>query len=193
MIGHPLLFDLSDIRRLWPWALVLGLVLIILGAVALGATWLTTLFSILLAGWLLLLGGIAEFVSALLARRSGGLLPHLLVAILDVVIGLLMVRHPVGFAVAITLLLAALFLVGGVFRAIAALVTQPPNWPWAVLAGAVSALLGVMIWNGWPESADWVIGTFVGVELVLRGWWWVMFALAARHLPAGPGGAGTKS
>lgn len=184
MIGHPLQTSLAEIRRSWLLFLGLGVLLIVLGAIALGATWLTTLLSVLMLGWLLLIGGVMEIISALWSRRSGSVFLNLLDGLLDLVVGLLLVRHPATGALALTLLIAVFLLVGGTFRAVVAAVIQPPNWFWAVLAGAVAALLGCLIWAEWPEAAQWVIGTFVGIELLMRGWWWVMFSLAARQLPA---------
>src|SRR4051794_23437269 len=118
MNGHPLLAGLAEVRRYWAWFFALGLLLILLGAVALGAAWMATLVSILLFGSLLLVGGVAEIASAFWARRSGGLFLHLLGGVLDVVVGLLLMRHPDRAAAGLTLLLAAFFLVGGLFRAV---------------------------------------------------------------------------
>jgi uncharacterized membrane protein HdeD (DUF308 family) len=59
---------------------------------------------------------------------------------------------------------------------------QHPNWGWAALDGGIAVLLGGMIWAEWPSSALWVIGTFLGINMIFRGWAWVMFALAARQI-----------
>jgi uncharacterized membrane protein HdeD (DUF308 family) len=55
---------------------------------------------------------------------------------------------------------------------------------WLLLSGVASLLLGIMIWAEWPVSGVWVIGLFVGIDLLFYGWWLVSLALAARHLPA---------
>lgn len=47
-------------------------------------------------------------------------------------------------------------------------------------SGLVTAALGFIVWTGWPLSALRVIDTFVAIELLCRGWAWVMFALAVR-------------
>jgi uncharacterized membrane protein HdeD (DUF308 family) len=186
MVMHPLLAGLEEVRRNWFWFLALGIALIVLGVLALGAPWLVTVASVLLFGWLLLFAGVAEAVGAFWARRWSGFFLHLLGGVLNIVIGLLLVAHPTLAALALTLLLAAFFLVGGLFRVGAAAAVQFPGWPWAVLSGAVTALLGLLIWAEWPSSAVWVIGLFVGIELIFRGVGWVMFALAARELPRPP-------
>jgi uncharacterized membrane protein HdeD (DUF308 family) len=160
---------------------VLGIALIVLGSVAVGAAWLTTLASVLLFGWLLVFSGVMEAVAAFWAGQWSGFFLHLLSGVLNVVVGVLILAHPGAVAVGLTLLLAVFFLVAGLFRIIAAVALRFPNWGWAVLGGGITALLGVLIWAQWPSSALWVIGTFVGIDLLFRGWAWVMFGLAARH------------
>jgi len=183
MIAHALLTGIEEVRRNWGWFLALGIALIVLGVVALAAVGLTTIATVMFLGWLVLIGGVFEAVAAFWARQWSGFFLHLLVGVLYVVVGALMIGHPAAVAAGLTMLLAALFLTGGVFRIVAAVTLRYPNWGWAVLDGAVSLILGGMIWAELPSSAIWVIGTFVGIILLFRGWAWVMFALAVRRLP----------
>ena len=71
----------------------------------------------------------------------------------------------------------------GVFRLVAAMSLRFPNWGWAVFDSLITVGLGVLIWAEWPTSGLWFLGFAVGVSLVLRGWSYVMFALAIRKLP----------
>jgi uncharacterized membrane protein HdeD (DUF308 family) len=182
MTTHSSFDGLAGLRPKWGWFLVLGIALIVLGAVALAAPWLATLTSVLLYGWLLVFGGVFEVVAAFWATEWRGIFLHLLGGILSAVVGALMVTHPQAGAEALTLLLATLFLVGGLFRAGAAVMLRFPNWGWAAAGGIATALLGMFVWRAWPFSTLWVIGTFVAIELISRGWAWVMFALAARQI-----------
>jgi uncharacterized membrane protein HdeD (DUF308 family) len=147
----------------------------------------------LLFGWFLIVTGVMEVVSAVWARRWTGFFLHLLAGILDGIIGLLIVTHPGAALLGLTLLLAAFFMVGGVYRLITALMLQLPNWGWAALGGFVTLLLGILLWVEWPWSAFWFIGLCVGIEMLFRGWAWVMLALTIRTTvpgPAGPWGPG---
>jgi uncharacterized membrane protein HdeD (DUF308 family) len=96
------------------------------------------------------------------------------------VVGAMVFMHPAAGALALTLLLASLFLVGGIFRIIAAIVIRFPRWGWAVASGVITVALGVVVWTGWPLTSLWVIGTLVAIELVFRGWAWVMAGAAMR-------------
>ena len=85
-------------------------------------------------------------------------------------------------------MIAALFLVSGVGRMLYAVAARFHDWGWALLGGLVTFLLGLMIWQSWPVSGLWVIGTFVGIDLIFRGWAWVSLALhLRRHRPASGG------
>jgi len=182
MIAHSLWTGIENVRRNWGWFLVLGIALILLGAFAIVAAEIAALASVLLFGWMILIGGVFETITAFWARQWSGFFLDLFAGVLYAVIGLLILAHPVAAAAGLTLVLAALFLTSGAFRIGAALMMRYPNWGWSILDGVVSLILGVMIWGEWPQSSLLVIGTFVGIVLLLRGWAWVMFALGVKQL-----------
>jgi uncharacterized membrane protein HdeD (DUF308 family) len=179
----PFAAELHELRRNWGWFLVLGIGLIIVGMLAIGAAFVATLATVLTFGILMLVGGGIEIVSAFLAQRWSGFFLHLLAGVLYLVVGFFMIAHPVAAAAGLTLMLAALFLAGGLFRIILSLSHRFPGWGWTLLNGVITLLLGFLIWRGWPEAAFWVIGLFVGIELIFAGWSWVMLALAVRNVP----------
>jgi uncharacterized membrane protein HdeD (DUF308 family) len=100
-----------------------------------------------------------------------------------VLIGLLIVTHPIAGALAWTLLFASFFTVIGIFRIIAALRLKFAHWGWAVFDGAITLALGILVWAQWPWSGLWFLGIALGVTLMLRGWSYVMLALAVRSIP----------
>jgi len=71
----------------------------------------------------------------------------------------------------------------GVFRIVASLCTRYPHRGWGRFHGVISLILGISIWQRWPYSGLWVIGLFVGIEMLLNGWSLVMLSLSARNLP----------
>ena len=91
-----------------------------------------------------------------------------------------MVEHPVQAAEGLTLMLAAAFLLGGVMRVIFALIHSFAGRGWVLLNGFISVLLGISIWRQWPESSLWIIGLFIGIDLVFNGWLWVMLGLMVK-------------
>lgn len=182
------------LHHCWPWFLVLGAVLMVVGALAISApylTALTTLTTVFMCGILLLCGGVVQIVNAFLARSWRGFFLYLLGGILHMVVGLLMVQHPVVAAAGITLLLAALFMVGGAARIIYTLLERFTGWGWVLFNGIVTLLLGILIWQEWPASTEWVIGLFVGIDLLFNGWSWVMLAFLVKDVA--PQGAAAHS
>jgi uncharacterized membrane protein HdeD (DUF308 family) len=174
---------IEQVRKTWGWFLVLGIALIILGAVCVGTAQTATTVSILVLGWVLILSGIVWLVGAFQARYWGGVLLYLLNAIIRGVTGYLLLRHPDAGAAGVTMLLAALFIVGGAFRAVGAAIMQFPRWGWTVFAGAVSILLGIYLVANWSATSPYFIGLAIGIDLILDGGALVGFAGAIHSLP----------
>jgi uncharacterized membrane protein HdeD (DUF308 family) len=178
------LIGLGELKRNWGWFLGLGIVLVILGAIALGASVAMTIVSMVLLGWLLIIGGVLEGVHAFWRERAwGGFFIDLLTGILYVVVGFMILANPAETALALTLLIALFLMFSGLFRIVVALILRFPHWGWLILHGAVNLVLGIAIWRQWPLSGLWVIGLFVGIEMLFNGWSLVMLGLAAKKLP----------
>ena len=183
MTTNALVLEVDNIRHRWGWLLVLGISMVILGTIALFITPAATLGTVLVLGWLLVVSGIVEAIHSFSVRRWSGIFLHLIGGILGVLVGLLVVTHPVAGALAWTLLFASFFTVIGLFRLVAAIRLKFPNWGWAAFDGAVTLLLGLLLWIDWPGSGIWFLGFAVGISLLLRGWSYVMFAIAIRSSP----------
>jgi uncharacterized membrane protein HdeD (DUF308 family) len=164
----------------WKPLLILGIVLIVFGTLALTVSFVATLVSVLAFGWLLLVTGGMETVYAFRKTRWAGTILHVVNGALSVVAGFLLLMNPAAGAVVLTLLMAMFFLIGGLVRIVVSLVTSLPHRGWVLLSGAVTLLLGIFIWRQMPGAAVWLIGTFVGVDMIMIGWSWTMAALAAR-------------
>jgi uncharacterized membrane protein HdeD (DUF308 family) len=170
----PAIFEAA--RERWGWFLGLGIALIVLGVLALGDTILVTIVSVAFLGWLLILSAIFHAFHWFQGRQERHFL-DLLGFIFDLVVGLILLSNPAVGALTLTLVLAVFFLVGGLMRMFGAASTEAPHRAWAILDGAVSALLGILLWVHWPSSGLWFLGFAIGVELIFRGWAWVMLAL----------------
>lgn len=177
--------NLQELRRNWGWLLLWGILLIILGIVALGDAVLVTFISMFIFGWVLLIAGVVEAVQAIRHRKAGPghLLLHVLNAVLGIVVGTMLLRNSLAGALIITLLLAAYFTVAGVFRIVAALAMRIPGWGWALASGIITLILGILVWARWPLSGLWVIGLFIGIDLIIAGWAQVALAIGARRFP----------
>lgn len=168
------------LRQDWGWFLVLGVFLILSGIAAIFCAVFTTLFTIFILSIVLLAGGAANIIHAFWVRQWSGFFLSLLIGILYGLAGFLFMMSPLKVASALTLLIGSLFLVGGLFKACSSLVTRFEHWGWILFSGLISILFGVLVLSEWPAISLWMIGVFIGVDLLCIGWAWVIFSLAAR-------------
>jgi uncharacterized membrane protein HdeD (DUF308 family) len=175
---------IEEVRKHSTWFLVIGIALVILGMIAIGYAVEMTIVSVIFLGWLLILGGLFEIIHGFSRRPWSGFFINLLAGVLYAVAGFVMVSNPAAAAVTLTLLIAIVLFVAGVFRLFIAFSTPLHHRGWLILNGAISILLGFMIWDSWPVSGLWVIGMFIGIDMVFDGWTEIMLALSARRLPA---------
>lgn len=171
------------LHRHWIWFLFLGLLLVLLGTVGIVASGLLTLASVLLLGWLLLIAGAAVVLHAFWARRWSGFFVQLVVGALNLMVGWILLTQPVAGALSLTLLLGVSLVFQGIFRTAVALTAHADGRGWLLFSGLASLILGLMIWSEWPASGVWVIGLFVGIDMLLYGWWLVSLALTVRRWP----------
>jgi uncharacterized membrane protein HdeD (DUF308 family) len=174
---------LEQVRKSWGWFLVFGILLAVLGAVCIVKAESATTFSILALGWVLAISGVIWLVNAFRAFSWPGFFLYLFNAIIRGVIGYLLIRHPDAGAAGVTMVLASLFIVGGLFRAAGASVIQFPRWGWTVFAGLVSVVLGVYLLTTWTAASTYFIGMAVGIDLIFDGAALVGFAGAIHSLP----------
>ena len=182
-VAQDLTSGLQEAHKAWGWYMALGILLILTGGYAIYAGEAATIASVIVLGAVLTIAGIAQIIGAFIARGAGHVILALLVGILDVVVGFMLLQHPGAGALTITLLLAALFVFGGIYRAVTALWLQFPQYGWVALSGALSCILGVLLWMQWPSSATWFIGFVVGLNFIFSGATWCAIAWNLRSLP----------
>src|SRR5271165_4396390 len=174
---------LEEVRKSWGWFLVFGILLMILGATCIVKAQTATTFSILALGWVLAISGVLWFIGSFQALAWGGFFIYLLNAIIRGVAGYLLIRHPDAGAEGVTMLLAVLFVVGGLFRITGASVNQFPWWGWTVLSGVVAVGLGVFLLATFATATTYFVGIAIGVDLLFDGGALVAFGSAIRSLP----------
>ncbi len=179
----------AELRRKWGWFVALGIILVVLGMVALGASLLTTIVSMMFFGWLMIGGGIMEAIHAFACKGWSGFFLDLLTGLLYMVVGFLIVTHPVPAVVALTLLIALFLIFTGIFYMVVAFSVRYQNRWWIFLHGVVNLALGLFIKQQWPEASLWIIGMFIGIEMIFNGWSLVMLGISAKTMsgPTTPG------
>lgn len=171
---------IEEVKANWKWFLALGVFLLILGASIITSSFYATLFSIVLLGGFLFAAGIVQIIQAFLAKKWNGLFLSLFVGLLYMVTGFLLLSKPAVSAINLTLWIAAFCFIAGLVKMLTALLIRFKQWEWVFFNGLVTFLLGAMIYADWPLSGLWVIGLFIGVDLILSGWSWILLSLTAR-------------
>jgi uncharacterized membrane protein HdeD (DUF308 family) len=170
----------GELRKAWGWLLAWGILLVLAGMLGLGYSFAVSVVTTVFVGGLLIAYGVMEVIHAFRHQRWAGFFLFLLGGLLSIVAGGVLWARPLASLEVLTLLVASYFLVLGAFRVVGAVSSRHPGWGWGLFNGAVSVLLGLLIWNGWPSSSLWVIGMFVAIDMIFQGWNYVMLALVAR-------------
>lgn len=176
----------SDIvRQASTWSILWGVSLIVLGMLAVGSPLLAAVAVNAFIAWLLVLAGVVHLIIAFHAHGAGSMIWKLLVGIAYIAFGVYLVAHPVLGVASLTLVLASLFLVEGIFDIVLFFRMRPlQGSSWILLDGIVTLALGLMIYARWPSSSAWAIGTLVGVSMIFSGVTRVMLSLAVRKVTA---------
>ncbi|MCS0638011.1 HdeD family acid-resistance protein [Streptomyces sp. LP05-1] len=170
------------LRRSFGVLALLGAILVLGGLIGLVYTGVATLTSMILFGWLLLIGGVVGLVHAVQSRGEGYFWLAVVVAALNIAAGVVVIRHPVESAEALTMFAALLFLTGGVFRLVGSVVVRGPQFGWTLLQGAFGLLLGVLVLAEWPGSSLYVLGTFFSLALLFDGLGLIATGVGGRRI-----------
>jgi uncharacterized membrane protein HdeD (DUF308 family) len=183
-------YDVREaIRRHWVLFLIQGLIMIVLGILAIGEPMVASIAVTLFAGWLYLFSGIIGLAGMFTAHRVPGFWWALISALLSIVIGIYLIWRPLAGVLALTLAVALYFAAQGITQIIAAIQQRSVlrSWGWVVFVGIVNILLAAIIISGWPGTAEWTLGLLFGINLLMWGVSLVMTAIACRAVPAAPG------
>jgi uncharacterized membrane protein HdeD (DUF308 family) len=175
---------LRQVKQNAQWYLLLGIGLVVLGVLAVGCSWASTLATVVFLGATIFSIGIFEGIQALKMNRWSGFFLHLFLSIVYLIAGFFMITNPAVNAFTLTLLLAFSFIIAGIMRIIFSLSRDLPHKPWLFLNGLLTLALGGLVLYQWPVSGLWVLGTFMGIDAIFTGWTWIMLSLQAKKLTA---------
>ncbi|MDQ0597512.1 uncharacterized membrane protein HdeD (DUF308 family) [Streptomyces canus] len=161
--------ETAKLSRDFGWLAALGVILVLAGLVGLIYTGVATLTSMLLFGWLLLIGGAVGLLHAIQARGTNFFWLGVVVAALNIAAGVVVISRPEAAAEALTMFAALLFLTGGVFRLAGSLMVRGTQFGWTLVQGAFGLLLGILVLASWPSSSKYVIGCFFSLALLFDG------------------------
>jgi uncharacterized membrane protein HdeD (DUF308 family) len=174
----------SAIHEHWGLFLAEGIILILLGVIAIVVPPIATIAFTLIVGWVFLFSGAAGLFTTFYIGRSPGFWWSLISALISVAAGLILIARPVTGSLSLTLVLIAFFVVEGIVSIMYAIEHRSQStgrWGWMLASGIVDLILAIIILAGLPETAAWAIGLLVGVNMLFGGSALIAIALAARH------------
>jgi uncharacterized membrane protein HdeD (DUF308 family) len=174
----------ESIRRHWVLFLIQGIIMIVLGFVAIGEPMVASVAVALFAGWLFLLGGIVGLAGVFTTRHIPGAWWGLVSALLGILVGIYLIWRPLAGVVTLTLAVALYFGAQGICQLITAIAQRNMlrSWGWVVFGGLVNIALAALIISGLPGTAEWTLGLLFGINLLMWGFSLVMTALACRTM-----------
>jgi uncharacterized membrane protein HdeD (DUF308 family) len=173
----------TEIKRAVGWSIALSVLMIVAGVLAIIAPPVSGIAVTILVGWLLVFRGAIHIVYAWHTRQWGGLMWEILLGIIYIVAGGYLLLHPMAGLASLTVVLAAYLFVESVLEFILSFQLRPlPGSGWLLVVGIITLILAIMIWQTWPASTMWVIGTLVGISMIFSGVARLMISLAARHV-----------
>jgi uncharacterized membrane protein HdeD (DUF308 family) len=174
----------QSIREHWVLFLIEGIVLVVLGVLAIIIPPIATIAVTIFLGWLFLISGIVGLVTTFWARHAPGFWWSLLSAVVAIAAGIVLLGWPIPGAVSLTLLLIVFFIIEGVLSIMYALEHKKElsgRWGWMLISGIIDLILAAIIWGGLPGTAAWALGLLVGINMLFGGSAMIAMALHARH------------
>jgi uncharacterized membrane protein HdeD (DUF308 family) len=179
----------NSLHAHWRLFLTEGIVLFVLGILAIVVPPIATIAVEVLVGWLLLMSGIVGLIATLRMRSAPGFWWSLLSAVLGIVAGIVLLRWPLSGALSLTLILTVFLTLEGVISILYALEHKRElsgRWAMMLFSGVIDLFLAGIIFAGLPGTAAWAIGLLIGINLVFGGSALIAMALHARNAaPAG--------
>jgi uncharacterized membrane protein HdeD (DUF308 family) len=178
---RPQASGVEPLRAKCGWIIALGVVYLVAGLVALSSVALATVASVFVVGIMMVIAGVAEVINAFQMKSWGKFLLWILLGALYIVAGFITFENPLLAAAVLTLMLGVALVVSGVMRIILAFnMKEGMPWMWVVLSGLITLLLGGVILAKWPVSSLYILGIFLGVDLVFAGVGWLFVGLGLK-------------
>jgi uncharacterized membrane protein HdeD (DUF308 family) len=162
----------TTMRENWKWFVFQGIVMLILGCLAVAEPVIASVAVDIYIGWLFLFGGVLGLVAMFSARDASAFFWMLLTAALSLAVGIMLIWKPAEGTVSLTMVLTAFFIAEGAFQIAASFSYRdimPGSWGWLLASGISDLVLAGFIIYFWPESASWTLGLIVGINLITTG------------------------
>jgi uncharacterized membrane protein HdeD (DUF308 family) len=175
----------TALREHWKWFVFQGIVMLVLGCLAVAEPIIASVAADIYIGWLFLFSGVLGLVTMFSARDASAFFWILLTSALSLAVGILLIWKPDEGTVSLTLVLTAFFIAEGAFQvgtSISYRDVLPGSWGSLLASGIADLVLAGLIIYFWPLSASWTLGLIVGINLTTTGLAILMTAIEVRNV-----------
>jgi uncharacterized membrane protein HdeD (DUF308 family) len=178
---HSIVAGGEVLRAKWGWVFALGTIYLLAGLIALYSVVTATVASVFVVGIMMLIAGVAEVINAFQVKSWGKFLFWIGLGALYIVAGFVTFENPLLAAALLTLMLGAALVASGIMRIVLAFgMREETPWIGVVFSGVVTLVLGLIILGHWPVSSLYILGLFLGIDLVFAGVGWIGIALGLK-------------
>jgi uncharacterized membrane protein HdeD (DUF308 family) len=154
----------------WRLFLFEGVFFILLGFCAIVIPQLFSVVIVIFLGWIIVFGGVMHVSRALFFPDMPGFGLWLGLGILQIVVGYLLIADPIAGILTLTMMMTLFFAFEGIIKIYLALMMRPlPHWNFVLLSGITALVFALIILAFWSETAHWLLGLFLGINMIMLG------------------------
>lgn len=174
----------EEVSQFSSWFFSWGIALTILGGLAIYAATFTTIASVVFIGFLITLCGSIVLLDTFTFwwGKWSGFLMHMVMSLVYIAVGLMLIENPLLASATLTLILGIFYLFMGLVRISYSLAMRVAKWQWTFVNGFISLLLGILIITNLPSASLFIIGLFVGLDILFIGLVYLMIGLTGRRI-----------
>jgi uncharacterized membrane protein HdeD (DUF308 family) len=169
---------LEYLQAHWRLFLFEGIIFILLGVSAVVIPQFFSVVVVIFVGWIIVLAGAIQVSRAIFLRDMPGFGLWLSLGILQVVVGYLLIADPIAGVFTLTMMMALFFAFEGIAKMYWAYKLRPlPHWDYVFFSGVTALAFAAIILMFWSETAHWLLGLLVGINMIIMGWTMVKMSL----------------
>lgn len=162
------------------WYYLGGIISVIVGFAAISTPYLFSALVAQFIGVFCVVSGVFLLFSAIFGKSRNHRVLDFFSSILRLIVGVVLLGNIPAAVLALTVLLACIFLAEGIVGIFYGfkLRGKNPAWIWVLLNGVVAIVLGGLLLAKFPSDAPWAVGLLFGINSIFLGFSLIMFAAA---------------
>lgn len=178
--SNAMLDPIKQLGKSWGWFLLYGIILAVLGLVALFQPKDTVGAIIAFFGIAMIVAGVFDIVGAIGSDEEGSRWPGVISGLVALILGIVVLRNIHASMALIGLILGVYWLVRGVVMLVSGIAGHDvPGRPWRLLGGLIFTVLGAYV-LGFPTTGPAVVMWILGLLFLLSGLLEIMVAFGIR-------------